>query len=422
MPSTWNGRLASALLAVALLVRVALIVAQPGFVPVGDAVDYDAYAVSIARTGHYPPSTRVPSGEPTAIRPPAYPYLLGGAYAVTGASDTAHRYVVGRVLGAVLGVFTVALIGLVAYLLWGSLASLCTMAIASVYPELVAVSDSLLSETLFTPLVLASVGCLLMLRRSRGYSWVAGAGLFAGLAALTRVNGIVVVLALLGGLWALGRGRRVRAALILIATTAVVLTPWVVRDAVDFHTFVPISTETGYTLEGTYNDVSRADAQNPAAWRPALAPPYIGTLRRRDLNEAQMDTKLRSIALRYIRKHPAYLAKVVLWNGLRLLQFTGNRREQRAARETGVGPKFSDISRYAFWVVLILACVALLTMPKARHVPVVVWAVPILLILTTIFVNASARYREPIDPFLILAAALPIAQLVAKRLPQQTRR
>jgi 4-amino-4-deoxy-L-arabinose transferase-like glycosyltransferase len=290
------------------------------------------------------------------------------------------------------------------------------MAIAAVYPQLVAISDSLLSETLFTPLVLAAVLCVLLQRRSgAGYRWAIGAGVFLGLTMLTRVNGVIISVGLLAGMWGLGPSRRVKGGALLILTSVLVILPWAVRDAVVFHTFVPLSDESGYTLAGTYNDISRTDSVNPAAWRPTPGPPYEAILRRRDLNEVQMNSKLEATALDYIGKHPTYLGKVVLWNGLRFLQVTGNSHEQLGARETGVGPTFSDVGRIAFWVLLTLACASIVLVSAARRVPSIVWSVPLLLLLSLIFVNASARYRTPMDAFLVLFAGALVAHLASLR-------
>lgn len=403
-----------ALLALALVVRIALIVAQPDFTPAGDAMFYDVHGVSIAKTGHYPPSPVTRSGGPSAFRPPAYPYLLGAAYAVSGTSGNTSRWTVGRVVGAVLGVVTVALLGLVATMLLGPLAGLCAMALAAVYPLIVAVSDSLLSETLFTPLVLAAVACVLVLREGRaGYRWAVAAGALVGLAALTRSNGIVVVLPLLAGLWALGPRRRLRAGAALVCTMIVVLVPWLVRDALVFHRFIPITTQSGYALSGTYNDASRADPVNPAAWRVVRVPPYRAQLARRDLDEAELGQKLQTLGLKDIRKHPSYVAKVAFWNTARLLELTGRQHEIGGAHETGVGPTFSGVGRYAFWVVLALAAAGFVAVPALRRVPLFVWGVPAILFLSVVFVITSARYREPIDPFLLLAAAAPVAAAIA---------
>lgn len=402
------------ILLAALVVRLLVIVDQRDFEPVGDARAYDEHAVSIARDGQYPAADYPRGGGPAAFRPPAYPHLLATAYELTGTSDERDRYDVGRVFGALLGVATVALVGVVAVMLWGRLAALCAMAIAALYPTLVAVSDSLLSEALFTPVVLAAVACVLALRRSpHVLRWAVPAGILAGLATLTRTNGAVLVLVLLAGLWALERRPRVVASIGLVAGFALVLTPWVVRNTAVFDEPV-LSTQTGFTLAGTYNDVSRNDTVNPAGWQAVPAEPYREALTPGDRDEAEVDKELRALAIDYIRDHPTYLAEVALWNSLRMFELAGWDRERVGARETGVGPTFSEVGRYAFWIVFITAVAALVFVPMLRRAPGFFYAVPLLLFASIVFVNSSARYREPVDPFLVLLAGAGVAVLIER--------
>ncbi len=76
-----HRRLAAALIAVAVVVRLGYVVATPGYTPIHDDHAYDRLAVAVASTGAYP----LDNGRPTAYRPPGYPYVLGGLYALTGA-------------------------------------------------------------------------------------------------------------------------------------------------------------------------------------------------------------------------------------------------------------------------------------------------------------------------------------------------
>src|SRR5947209_502327 len=115
---------ALAVLALALVVRVVQIAATPHWRPISDPADYVRHAISIAH-GHGMAASFVPHGGPSAFRPPAYPYMLGGVFAVSGDSLTA-----GRIASALLGVVTVALIGVIAEQLFGARAGLVAMLIA----------------------------------------------------------------------------------------------------------------------------------------------------------------------------------------------------------------------------------------------------------------------------------------------------
>jgi hypothetical protein len=76
---------------------------------------------------------------------------------------------------------------------------------------------------------------------------------------------------------------------------------------------------------------------------------------------------------------------------------------------------------YAFWVVAALAAVGLFTR-EARRAPQWLWAIPILLALSVILVNAETpRFRSPIDPYLIMLAACALVSLGAALLPRLRR-
>lgn len=395
----------------ALALRVAFVVAQPGFRPFADAASFDQTAVAVASQGSYPPTTIAPSGGPTALRPPGYPYLLAALYAATGTEHSSARFRLGRLLGAVISTGIVGLVGLIAFLLWASWPpTWAAMVLAAVYPPLVTLGVSMLSEPLFTLLLLGAVAAVLMARRSdRPTRWAILAGALAGLAILTRTNGIIVLVPLAAGLLWPRRGPAAAAALVVSAL--LVLVPWAVRDAVAFHRFVPLSTQTGFTAAGTYNSVSYA---HEARWIVPTMPPY-NRLRAPHETEAQIELKFRSAVLRFIRRHPGYVLRVGYYNLGRLLELEGPGFERGAAAENGLSFTVSDIDVYSFYALAALSLLALLR-GGLRRAPAFVWGVPLALVLSLIFVLAYMRYRFPIDPFLILLVAGGLVA-VGSRLP-----
>ena len=64
-----------------------------------------------------------------------------------------------------------------------------------------------------------------------------------------------------------------------------------------------------------------------------------------------------------------------------------------------------------FWVVVLLAVAGACT-ERARRPPLFVWLVPALMYLSVVFlVVETPRYRSPIDPFVILPAALAVTSV-----------
>jgi 4-amino-4-deoxy-L-arabinose transferase-like glycosyltransferase len=394
------------ILALALALRVAYIAGHPGFRPFADAASFDQVAVSLALHGHYPPSSIAPSGGPSALRPPAYPFALSALYAATGTASSSSRFVLGRLMSAAIGTVVVALVGLVAWLLWASpLETAAAMLLAAVYPPLVTMGDAMLSEPLFTALVLGSVASALMVRRTPArLRWTVLCGILVGLAALTRGNGIIIALPIAAGIL-LVRDRRRSAwrISVFLLVTAIAIAPWAVRNTLSFHQFVPISTQGGFTLAGTYNDVSRTDKQNPAGWRVPLMPPYNALLRPNE-SEAALERKFRSQALGYAGRHPGYVFTVAYFNLGRLMGLQGPALERATAPETGIGPLTSDADVYSFYLLVVLTAIAI-SRGALRRAPMFLWLVPVALVVSLIFVTSYMRYRLPIDPFLILAVA-----------------
>ncbi|MEA2473578.1 MAG: hypothetical protein QOE06_1493, partial [Thermoleophilaceae bacterium] len=285
--------------ALALVMRVALLAATPHFTPIYDAAEYHGLARSIAHDGGYPPSFFAKVGTASATRPPAYPYLLGATYAVAGDSFTSAR-----VLGALLGTATVGLIVLIALRLWGRRPALAAGLLAALYPPFV-LADAPVSEALFVPMVLALV--LLMVSRPQpsgraAVGTAAGVGALVGLAALTRSNGLALLLPASVWVWQTGlpRRRRLLLGLVVVATTVVVLSPWLVRNAREFDAFVLISTQDGSNLAGTYNATAARHGPLRGVWIPPALLPEFQPLIRSRFDEEQINSRLRSAGLHYI--------------------------------------------------------------------------------------------------------------------------
>ena len=75
----------------------------------------------------------------------------------------------------------------------------------------------------------------------------------------------------------------------------------------------------------------------------------------------------------------------------------------------GIPDATARVGVITFWILCLIAAAGMFT-TAARSTPLWVWAVPVLLWLSVALVNAETpRFREPVDPFLILSAACAIA-------------
>ena len=408
----WLWAAAVLLILAALAIRIAYVDATPGMKLVDDARDYDGHAVSIAHGDGY--ADRLAGGRATAFRPPGYTYLLGGVYRVAGVQDSPEpdRVAVARGMQVVIGVVLVAMIGLLAAQVWGGVVALVAMALAAVYVPLVTMSGTVMSEPLFTVFMLGALSAVIRHRRSaHRYRWALVAGALLGATILTRANGIILVVPLAFAVWDLRPRLSARAlgppvALAVVAVLLVV--PWTVRNARELHAFVPVTTQLGSALAGTYNDSARTDPVHPASWRSLRHVPSYADLygRLRETNEAVLEKRIRHRAERYALDHPGYVAQVAFWTTVRGLDLGGMDWVRHTASTVSIDATWAERGAWCFWLVAALALAGAFTR-AARRAPWFFWAFPALMYLSVVFlVIETPRYRTPLDPFIVMLAAL----------------
>jgi 4-amino-4-deoxy-L-arabinose transferase-like glycosyltransferase len=165
----------------------------------------------------------------TAAWPPLYPSFLSVVQTVAGDSVRASQ-----MAGVLCGSATVALTGLVARRVAGATVGLLAAGLAAISPLLIAADGSVMSETLFLPLALATMLTAFTARDRGRWVWWVASGTLAGLATLTRAEGLLLVPCVVVPV-ALGanssRSRREMLSVALVAVTmVVVLVPWCVRN------------------------------------------------------------------------------------------------------------------------------------------------------------------------------------------------
>jgi 4-amino-4-deoxy-L-arabinose transferase-like glycosyltransferase len=310
---------------------------------------------------------------------------------------------VGRTLGALLGTIGVALTGVLAHQLVGRKAALIAMALAAIYLPAIEYATALMSEQLFVVLMLAALTVAIEARRRKRLSLAVASGFLAGLAVLTRANGLILLAPLVLALW-----RQPRAAVALVAVALLTVTPWTIRNERDLHAFIPVTTQLGTALAGTYNVEAKDDPVNPGSWRSLR---HVESMRRIQgpwltTPEPVIEQRLRAAAEDFIREHPAYLFTVLYWNTRRILDLASLKWSRHTASTISVTPGWANIGVVTFWLFALLAIAGA---TRARAIPLYVWLVPLVMYVSVIFLAAETpRYRAPLDPFLILLAALAI--------------
>ena len=127
---------------------------------------------------------------------------------------------------------------------------------------------------------------------------------------------LALVAAAAGASW----WRRAARFAVPLVVAALVVAPWTVRNAVELHAFVPVSTEVGNTLAGVYNPVSE---RRGAQWLDPQRTDAYHAIYRRYGASAAADAALTKAVLRWVARHPGYPFVVAVRNGARLLGLTG---------------------------------------------------------------------------------------------------
>jgi hypothetical protein len=441
LPRVSRRVIAIAILLLALVVRIAYVEATP-YHAVNDAGTYNRMASMVATHGDYHTGSGPRTGAgnsrgPTAYFPPGFPYTLALADLLTGhaagGKSALHSI---RIEQALLGTLAVGVIGLVGLELYGATVALVAMLLAAVYPVLIEESGLMVAENVMVPLMLAAVWAAVRAGRSaHPVRWGALAGLFTGLATLTHENAILLLLPLGVAVASAARpwrglrparGPALTAVVSLVAMAALAISPWAIRNAVELHRFVPVSDETGITLRGTYNPASAADPTIPYKWRLFSHDAQDDYYKHHGsrFTEPQLSDALQSRALHYIGRHPLSPLAVIVDNTLRMLELEGSAAWHASAIGMGLSVGTAHTGVIAFWVMAVLALLGLLT-PRAWRAPRWLWGVPVLLWLSAVAINMETpRFREPIEPFLILLAACAVTSAVAalggRRVPAGT--
>jgi hypothetical protein len=427
-------------------VRLAYVSGQP-YHAINDAGTYNRMASMISTHGDYHTGSAPRSGAggsrgPTAYFPPAFPYYLAALDTLDG-HEAGGKTAVGpeRREMAVTGTIAVGFVGLVGLEAFGEGVALVAMALAAFYPVFIELSGALVAENLVVVLELAAVWALLRARRASGrrpYAWIAGAGVLTGLAALTHENAILYLLPFGVATWAIARGRDrpptaaeagrparrgwsarirpLRAPGLLILMACLTISPWTIRNAVELHHFVPIADETGITLAGTYNPTSANTPHVPYKWHLFSHVPSLHFLAHEanGLTEVQLSDKLQAQAFDYIGAHPLAPVEAAFDNTRRMLELEGTFAWHASADALNLHEPWPTLGVYAFYLLALVAIAGAFTR-RARQAPRWLWTLPVLWWLSIIFINVETpRFREPIDPFLILLAACAITTALAR--------
>lgn len=351
---------------------------------------------------------------PSAYRPPGYPLLLAAAYLVSNGSVLGMRLV---------GVLALAGSVWLAYLLgWrahsrtaGALASL----IVACYPLLVYTATTLYPQVPALCLLLLQIELALRATTATGvaparYRWTCTvlAGFAGGLLALTvPTYGPSAVAVIIWLAWRHRRpvDRRSTYQVLAVMTVAVAVLPaaWAVRNAVELHALVPVSTNTGVNLL-----LGNSEHVTPGSGRASDISNYTQRAAALHLDEVAQNQYYTQEALGWIAAHPGKAATLYLGK-------VGNTFSFRNELATpGQDDTTKDLlSALTYYPLLTLALVRVLLVRRWSQHPVEKLLVGLVIanILLQALFFTRLRFRVPLDALTILLAATSFMHIVRWR-------
>jgi 4-amino-4-deoxy-L-arabinose transferase-like glycosyltransferase len=343
---------------------------------------------------------------PTALHPPLFTMFLAipAKLGFTTQIDD-------RLATAVLGSITVVLIGLLARRIAGDGPGLVAAVIAAAYPPLWS-NDSVIGlETLYCFLVILSLLAFYRFWRTPSLWWAAAIAACLSLAALTRSEGIIllVLLCVPAALWAprWDWGNKLKALGIMALVAVVLISPWVIRNLVTFQE--PTFLGTGFGGVLAYGNCD-ATYYGPKLgyWDDSCSLKNYP----RELEESKIDKLARDKGVHYIKAHlgrvPVVLAARAgrVWDVFRPTQ---NREFNELFEQRGRLASWATLISY--YVLLPFSITGLVIMRK-RRIPIFpMIAIAVSVTLTAVLGYPITRYRAAFDSVMPVLTAVTLAAL-----------
>ena len=393
--------------AFALALRLGLLLATPTKdIMVGDATEYDPIAVNLLAGRGF----AITPGIPTPARAPVFPLFLAGVYAVFG-----HSVPAALASQAVLSAATCVL------LLWfmgetveDERAARLAAWLLAAHPIMIVYSCRLISETLFTSLLAASMLFLARYQRREKPAELAASGVLLGLATLTRPGGMLMPAVVLGLLLLEGR-RHLLPWLGYAAAFAVVLAPWSLRnkELFGFATLTAHGPGYGFYVTGHMTEGMTYDEARAMYSAVTLEPEYQERPFEKGHSPlAELEKRLSREGVGLIKTHPIGYAAIVLrrfcpfWVTSHSGVIGVEQPLSQYRREGRWGPILVRLSLLALQGAIIAAALwgawSLRGRPRAL---LTLAAVPAYMTIHIVF-DMVPRYHLPAMPYLLALAAV----------------
>jgi 4-amino-4-deoxy-L-arabinose transferase-like glycosyltransferase len=349
-------------------------------------------------------------GRPTSLRPPLYPFLVAAVWRAMGHESLQAV----RALQIALAALTSLAVFAIGRRVYDARAARWAAVFIWLYPSLIYANFTILTETLFTLLLVGFVLLAIVLLQTSSLAAALLCGIALGLATLTRsvvwplplVLCPLLVAILPGSL----RARAARSALVL-AGYLVCVTPWAVRNTRLQDTFTVVDTMGGLNLRMGNYEYTPEDRMWDAvsltgekSWVYGIGEAYPTS----EPTEGQKDKWAQGKAIAYMRDHPGTTLRRSL---IKFADLWGVDREFIAGVQRGM---FAPPTWFAVAASLLMAvtfaAVALLG-GAGLWLAAPAWRAHALLLLPLLAITAAhtivfghSRYHLPLIPILALYA------------------
>lgn len=336
---------------------------------------------------------------PTAWTTPVYPLLIAGVFRVFGVYSFAS-YIVSVLLNVLFSTLVCVPLFLTGRRIGGAGLGAIAAWLWAIFPNAIVFIVSIWDVSLSALVVATIVWATLALSESQDVRGWLGYGLLWGFAVMTNASLVALLPFLLG--WLVYRTRQIARPLLSAGIALLCCVPWTVRNYAVFHTFIPLRSVMGLQLWMGNNE------RTGGRWAGALHPIDNSADREKyvQLGEVAYMEEKKQEALRFILADPQREASLI-WNRFVVFWSAGSQHPvddfwksdslrlrglllfnllAAVGALVGAVKLFWEGSGYAF--------------PSA--------AFPIFYPLASYLTLASARYRLPVDPVVLLLAAVAI--------------
>jgi len=315
---------------------------------------------------------------PTAYLPPAYAYLLAGAFRSLG--DGLLCFLSLQMLHVILGTVICWIVFRLGELALSRTVGLIAAYICAFYPTSVFMSTQIHPAPIYIFLNLLIILIIMITKKDRWLGPVILAGLLQGLLILFRPQALVYTPLL--AIWIAGRlrARALRAPILFILLAGAVVLPWTARNYIVFRRFIPVTNSFGFNLWRGQNDLPLPGESSDLVSRGIH--PNLDSIPRDKNYELARDDIYKQAAFDYIKTDPVRALKNAARKTVMFWTYNPYHRKGRSPLVWApwlilspffvMGLIYSLIKNtvpwifYAYFIIHTLLCAVFLCLPRYR--------------------------------------------------------